>query len=678
MRNIKVITGYLKVSRSFALVSLHFFKSLELIKNSGNEKFSITIMENDNLQKLFQGKPKVESGKAFIHYNQKLCMEEINSFLETSGIEKPGAYEVSNVTNGNKAVCSKEKLRFEISQIGGQMVSYTMQNYRNNLQDLLTEDVNALIGYEIYYREISEEQFASKNISKFEGLDACKGIGNAWNVQDRRPSEVPPVTNISPPKMENTFPKIPYEDEKGFIMDLKPYTTYAFYATTLMVPHLATNATGAQSDIVYIRTATVPPDKVRSLQWMAASHSSLRVSWLPPSRPHGIIDHYDIFLDYIPLVEIAKNRNYCTKKSVFDVDKVVPKDVIKKLKPTVNGTDNCPLCKCSADDAKSTKIVDFGDKHIEEQEFYSDLINKIFTIPVVSDSSVVSDRTRRSIDNGESGNTVNSEDKEAIHPDYVVVKTMIQGHGIPAFENLYNETALVNGSNVYSIVYKQIPGNQTEVLIEGLKHFALYQVKVMACQKEYMRNPACKKNCEMQKDCSPWAIVEAKTLNKLRADDIPLVDSKLVVYHANETTGDTFIRWEPPQDPNEMISHYILRSASSLGDETNKIFNEMCIPLTQLRELEDGWLEYQLKEEGEYWISLRAVSLHSPGAWTTWQWVKVNTNSSYTWIIVLVVVLIVVAAALMSGAIFQHKKKHPGETQWEIVSRNPDYLDTVI
>ena len=74
MKDIKVISGMLKVSRSFALVSLYFLKSLERIEGSleVGEDFSITILENENLQKLFPDNSRVKiRGKAFIHYNQR-------------------------------------------------------------------------------------------------------------------------------------------------------------------------------------------------------------------------------------------------------------------------------------------------------------------------------------------------------------------------------------------------------------------------------------------------------------------------------------------------------------------------------------------------------------------------------------------------------------------------------
>ena len=91
-----VITGSLKVSRSFPIVSLDFFKNLKEIQGTSTEDtvekkshYSLEIMENENLKTFFpanslvkitqrngpKGKPK--KGRAFIHYNQKLCRSEI-------------------------------------------------------------------------------------------------------------------------------------------------------------------------------------------------------------------------------------------------------------------------------------------------------------------------------------------------------------------------------------------------------------------------------------------------------------------------------------------------------------------------------------------------------------------------------------------------------------------------
>ena len=120
---VTVITGSLKVSRSFPIVSLDFFKNLREIQGISTEDididiekkahYSLELLENENLQKLFpansnvtitqrngkKGTPK--PGKAFIHYNQKLCPSEIKRLLEESKMFKPGE-------NVRRLICCNE------------------------------------------------------------------------------------------------------------------------------------------------------------------------------------------------------------------------------------------------------------------------------------------------------------------------------------------------------------------------------------------------------------------------------------------------------------------------------------------------------------------------------------------------------------------------------------------
>ena len=108
---VTVITGSLKVSRSFPIVSLDFFKNLKEIQGTSTEDtvekkshYSLEILENENLQKLFPEDSKVKittrngprgtpkPGRPFIHYNQKLCRSEIKKLIRESELEDPGAY----------------------------------------------------------------------------------------------------------------------------------------------------------------------------------------------------------------------------------------------------------------------------------------------------------------------------------------------------------------------------------------------------------------------------------------------------------------------------------------------------------------------------------------------------------------------------------------------------------
>ena len=55
LSNIEEITGYLKIARSFPLVSLSFLKKLKRIKGKilDNKKYSLVVMDNQNLQVFF-------------------------------------------------------------------------------------------------------------------------------------------------------------------------------------------------------------------------------------------------------------------------------------------------------------------------------------------------------------------------------------------------------------------------------------------------------------------------------------------------------------------------------------------------------------------------------------------------------------------------------------------------
>ena len=73
LNRVKIITGSLKIARSFPIVSLDFFHNLEEIQgirpqdSKENKKhYSITIMENENLQKLFSTKVNGRNVKVII------------------------------------------------------------------------------------------------------------------------------------------------------------------------------------------------------------------------------------------------------------------------------------------------------------------------------------------------------------------------------------------------------------------------------------------------------------------------------------------------------------------------------------------------------------------------------------------------------------------------------------
>lgn len=119
----------------------------------------------------------------FIHYNQKLCMKEVNQFLDRSRVPKDLRIDhmVSPHSNGNKIVCSEEKLQIEVNPGGPMFLRVAYQNYQHRLETSNEEvDINALLGYHVYYRELTEQQFEEQNMSKYEGMDVCGG--SRWQI----------------------------------------------------------------------------------------------------------------------------------------------------------------------------------------------------------------------------------------------------------------------------------------------------------------------------------------------------------------------------------------------------------------------------------------------------------------------------------------------------------------
>lgn len=82
LSDIKVIQGSLSIIRSYPLLSLGFFKSLEVIEGdkTGKEKYGLKVLENQNLQELFTQNVTVKRGRMFFHFNPKLCMSTIEHF----------------------------------------------------------------------------------------------------------------------------------------------------------------------------------------------------------------------------------------------------------------------------------------------------------------------------------------------------------------------------------------------------------------------------------------------------------------------------------------------------------------------------------------------------------------------------------------------------------------------
>lgn len=234
--DIEVIEGSLSIVRSYALLSLGFFKKLRTIRGNteGKDRYGLRVVENQNLQALFSQDVTIEHGRLFFHFNPKLCMDIIEKFKKNvkdlEHVDQFPSDEVASNSNGDKIACDLEALEVQVTK-----VSYN--GVIMELKPLPYEDERQLLGYLLYYMPAPYQ-----NVTMFDGRDACGGDG--WQVDD-----------VPDDNRNNTAITV-------IAVHLKPYTQYAFYIRTYTV---ASEKRGGITDIKYFRTSAYKPDPVTKL-----------------------------------------------------------------------------------------------------------------------------------------------------------------------------------------------------------------------------------------------------------------------------------------------------------------------------------------------------------------------------------------------------------------------------
>ena len=646
LQHIEEISGSLKIERSHSLVSLHFFKSLRKIGGDlapGLAQKTLTIFENDNLQMLFPDNQVLDLGAkrvVFIHYNQKLCMKEITKFLEKSGVGKQEEHSVSHFSNGNKIVCSEEKLDLVVITGGPDLLKLQYKNYYQVLEGLDDVDVTSLLGYHVYYREVTEEQFRERSITKYEGMDACGG--SAWKtIFEEDPSKfsgqvLANDSNPCDPKREKCFHigngnyvRIVYNDVSTYLPNCKPYTPYAIYVTTVMEKSLAGRATGAQSDIVYARTNETNPSPVAKLSAKSPSPNTLEVSWNPPSNPNGVIDQYFLEISYLQTGNDAEERDYCDqRKQTADKAKVPAEPAAPTPPEDTDGT--CPVCEaCGAgeDSSPSKPVAPKTDKVIAEKSFHDDIINKVF--PLIQSVAVSEEiltwadpysRRKRSVaaespDNSLAANT-SQPLKLAANETFISIQSQRNG----PIKQLSEANRSIADTGYMARVVVTLHGDTTAVTLHQLRHYTDYEVRVLAChQLRAAPDPGGRE----YRACSDEAILNTKTSHNKTADSILPWSEDYDLYTQSGNGSEGIIKWFPPPDPNERIVNYML-SRSPDASSSNAFIK--CISLKDIKRSRETVLgeerdvmSYTLTDDGEYYIRLQAVSLFDEGSWTKFQ-----------------------------------------------------------
>ena len=650
---VKEITGTLKIQRSFPIMSLDFFKSLEKIEgiqtedtaNGTRTLYSLEISENENLQKLFpigpdgktvqiemrrHSKAAKEKGKAFLHYNPNLCSSEIKRMINASNLVDPGpsSKDISYATNGDKAVCSQNKLNLTIKVNYPTEMMVEFNSYQETIQKVYKSDHRNLLKYEIHYRKITKEMYdnrndTSKRLSKYRGRDACGG--DEWEITDHTPSEPQLINGTSTWLGESAF------------VATEPFTYYAVFVKTMITRDSNSNVEGAESDIGYVLTMEGTPTPPQDVKVDHLNFTCVNVTWLPPEHPNGIIDYYEVIWEPIEInVKRIMLRPFCNEsyKIKDDRDELVKIDNMPKNTTKIAPDGQCDCTQCGPEffDPKRTKETSVARlEKIEEDQFLDEILNVIF-----QSSEPMINRKKRAInDQEERRNTVSTSTAK---PPLPVTRR--------------------NSRRVK-------PHLNHLVITENLRHFSMYNLIIKACLRSTIK--------VFEKTLTPCSNtqLEFRTLPKPGADNIP-GDLRIVGQeNGNNETSNVFITWDPPTDPNLLIAYYNIKitTRKDIPDPGSTT----CITAKAFLDHDQKYQPMKFGS-GSYYVKVQAVSLSGAGAWTTYKFVSVSDGNTHLLLVVMLPICVIFLVVIIAGVVIfrfygRHDRLIPNEVYQKTVTR---------
>ncbi|KAJ8417407.1 hypothetical protein AAFF_G00286340 [Aldrovandia affinis] len=329
---IQTVTGYIRIRHSHTLGSLSFLKSLRYIHGEELMEglYAFSALGNQHLQYLWdwsQHNLTINAGKLYFRSNPKLCVSEIRSMWEKTGITEK--FQVEDFRhNGDRASCESHILKFKSNSTMSSRIKLTWERYR-------PLDYRDLISFIVYYKEAPFQ-----NITEFDGQDGCGS--NSWNMVD---VDLPPDKEVDPGVM---------------LSQLRPWTQYAIFVKAITLVVEDKHILGAKSEVVYIRTNPSEPSMPLDVRSYSNASSKLLVKWSPPISPNGNLTYYLVRWQQQPEDRELFRHNYCSKelKIPIRISATGVVDMEEDTKPTksdASGGDKGPCCPCpkTVDDLKA-------------------------------------------------------------------------------------------------------------------------------------------------------------------------------------------------------------------------------------------------------------------------------------------------------------------------------------
>ncbi|KAG5667137.1 hypothetical protein PVAND_015134 [Polypedilum vanderplanki] len=621
LSDIQEIKGYLKIARSHAILSMSFLKNLRKIHGNSLEggRNAIMVWENQNLQELWDESHRIEivRGKLFFHFNPKLCFYKIEQLARKSAIRGLNAsqmienYETAKISNGDKTPCNLTPLNVTVDQIFPQAALLTWD-------PLKLEDERSLLNYVVYYIAAPYT-----NVTLWDGRDACGDDG--WSVEDV--NDFRNNKKVSQP-----------------LTKLEPYTQYAYYVKAYT---LATEKTGAQSEISYFTTKPDVPEVVKKFKLTVTGPDKIEVSWETLKKVNGRLDHYILRANAIPQDDkLLLQRDYCKEpidtspppsppsKDTLPI-RIVPKN--PNIAP--DGVCDCPTCSklCSEGKQLAPQKGGFDERQLEN-DFEDDIQDYVYVRTDDKTTELKDTRTKRQVPN------------EIEFPSQPID---------PSNPFTVDRETMKNTSDFY---FDEIGPETTTFTITGLNHYTTYNIRIRACRKREEGESF------LAEICGPEMKDFATTFRELANDNIPNFYAEQFV---NNSLTNIRITWEQPADPNGLLLAYTIRHKRVDIEHTQPVLH--CISTSML----NGTNYYILQKvtPGNYSIDMMATSMAGNGNYTNPKYVFIKEQSQYTSIWTIIAILFIVFIIGTIGLIWFFKKMYLSNiSNMKLIANvNPDY-----
>ncbi|KAM9460613.1 insulin receptor b [Clarias gariepinus] len=417
------ITGSLTIRRSFALISLSFFRKLHLIRGEaaqiGNHTFY--SLDNQNLRQLWDWSKHnltILQGRMFFHHNPKLCLSEIYKMEEVTGTKaRKVQNDIGLRTNGDQASCENQLLNFTSIRTMAKHILITWEQF-------WPRDFRDLLGFVVLYKEAPYQ-----NVTEYDGQDACGS--SSWMIIDVEAPDRTPDTK---------------RDPGALLVQLKPWTQYAIMVKTQLSVSDDQQVQGAKSKIIYVRTSPSRPSVPLDPTSFSLPLHKIRLKWKSPTEPNGNITHYRVSYQKQGEDSELYKFDYCQKGMKLPSRSPTnpSPDVSLKWNQTENQTQNKKCCSCPKTEAQLKKEAEERDFR---KTFENYIHNEVF--------EPKSQRRRRSV--GVANSTLSS----ILTP--------------PPLANGSSPTPTPEEKVVLKVVGKEF------VIISNLHHFTSYQMEIQAC-----------------------------------------------------------------------------------------------------------------------------------------------------------------------------------------------------